>query len=295
MGFAQREKRKLSDKRISKPEWHKNLEIVVLGGTIVISVIVALLDFLGALDSVPWLRDRVPILILLATVTIASYLLLERRSQFEAHESSQERLRELDQTVKQAISTIITSLDGVEFQQYESGNALLQHVNRQLLEVSKEKNKEIRDLSWSPVTGFGTGLEITKQTNAEFMKRVAKVSQNNVYQEIFIFNRPGRLEKLKQRLNENNAGYHCAYFSEADIPLLQFMVIDKKEVVFLSDLPTTVNLSIKHPGLAMLFSDYYQVVWDKATKIKEGPIIHKDVVDHIFGELTASLPTESEE
>lgn len=63
---------------ISKSQWFNYLETFLLGTTIAISGIVALLDFLGVLDSIPWIAERVPIFILLLVGSIAAYLILER-------------------------------------------------------------------------------------------------------------------------------------------------------------------------------------------------------------------------
>ena len=54
-------------------DWLNQLEISILAATAIICITVTLLDFLGALDSIPWLQDRVPVLILLSVGLIASF------------------------------------------------------------------------------------------------------------------------------------------------------------------------------------------------------------------------------
>ncbi|MCB0010240.1 MAG: hypothetical protein KDE34_00015 [Anaerolineales bacterium] len=260
------------DRRRS-PEWVKQFEVIVLSGIITISLVVTLLDFLGVLDQIQWLKDRVPILILLATVGIAGYLLLERRNQLESNEVTQQMLVQLGVTAETATSTIIKSLGGVEIRHFEMGSDLLKYVNQRLRHV----RRQVDDLSWSAEVGLGVAIERTRQANTEYVNHVKTVSQNCLYRDVFIFNMPRRVEKLRQILAESPPGYSCAYYAPTDIPLLQFMVIDQEEVILLSD-EYPQKLVIRHKGLARLFSEYYEQIWAKATKIKEGDVIHQDVV-----------------
>ena len=77
------------------------------------------------------------------------------------------------------------------------------------------------------------------------------MAQKIPYREVFIFNRPGRLEKLKRRLAENRPGYSCAYYEEAKVPIVQFMLIDKEEVVVLSD-QFESKFVVRHPQFVKL-------------------------------------------
>ncbi|MCB9420133.1 MAG: hypothetical protein H6667_10025 [Ardenticatenaceae bacterium] len=263
-----------NDLQKPKSKWLSQFEILLLGATAIVSGLVALLDFLGALDGIPWLSDRIPTLTLLAMGMVAAYLVVERRNYLDAmQDNSDIRINELEQAIESSTKTIVQSLDGVEFRRFESGDDLLKYVIKRM----SQARKTIDDLSWSPAVSLRQELEITQQLNQQYTEQVFKASKKLQYREVFIFSRPGRIEKLQRRLEENFPGYSCAYYPLTDIPLLQFMIIDNEEIFILSD-QFLYYYTIKHPDLLKLFSRYYEDVWKKATPLKLNKnIIHEEV------------------
>lgn len=263
--------------RNPRPNWLNRFDVLLLGATAVLSGVVSLLDFLGVLDEVSWLAERIPTLTLLATGLVAAYLVLERRSQLESMQrDTRRRIEELARNVAESTTTIIESLEGVELRQFD-GTDLLRYVNKRLLQA----RCQIDDLSWSPAVGLGSELNAIQDVNAEYMERVTQVAQRIPYREVFVFNRPGRVEKLKRRVEENSPGYSCAYYHNPQVPLLQFMVIDNAEVIVLSD-QFQSNFALKHPYIVKLFSEYYEEIWKNATSIKLGTDIRMEVVEEIL-------------
>ncbi|MCB9423195.1 MAG: hypothetical protein H6667_25580 [Ardenticatenaceae bacterium] len=257
-----------------KNSWIDKFDLLILAATAVFSGVISLLDFLGMLDEIPWLAERVPILILLAIALIAGYLALERNTHLESIQSDIEKL---SQEVTGSTSTIINSLEGVEFQEFDGGNALLSYVSKRLLQA----RKQVDDLSWGPGADLGVGLEVTQQAIQGYWSRIDRVSRKILYREVFVFNSPERLRKLREMLKEDAPGYSCAFYKESYAPLIQFMLIDQEEVIILNDqFPS--YLAIRHSGLAKLFTDYYEAIWAGATKIKEGPIVHQEIVNQIL-------------
>ena len=262
-----------------KSKWLNNFDILLIGATAILSGAISLLDFLGLLDGIPWLANRIPTLTLLATGLVAGYLVLERRNQLEDMQAdTDQRLEELSHLLSQSAVTIIDSLEGVELRKFETGNDLLSYINKRLLQA----RQRIDDLSWDPVVGLERGLETTQEIEAQHEKRVGRVSQRIPYREVFCFNRPGRVSKLKKRLEQDAPGYSCAYYEETDVPLLQFMIIDDEEVFILSD-QLQSKLAIQHPHIVRLFYEYYEAIWRNARSIKVGTMIEEDVVERILG------------
>ena len=261
-----------------QPTWRNRFELILLGATAVVSAGVSLLDFLGVLDELPWLADRVPTLTLLATGLVAGYLVLERRNQLEKMENkTAQRLTQLESAISEATTTVIDSLNGLELRKFDTNADAVNYVNKRLLQA----RHQIDDLSWSPALNFGHQLDQIVALDNTYAERVKNIATKIPYREIFIFNRPGRAEKLKRRVEENAPGYSCAYYSETQIPPLQFMVIDKEEVIILSDqFPT--RLAIRHPYLVKLFEEYYEEIWKCAVPIKIGKDVDKKVLDNIL-------------
>jgi hypothetical protein len=254
-------------------------EIVLLVLTLAVSSIVSLLDLFGFLDSVPWLKDNVPTITLLMIGLIAGYLVLERRTQIEGiQQGTQQGFSNLEQSLKTSTSTIIESLQGVEIRRFESGNEFMRYINKRLNQVKKQ----VDDLSCSPAVSIARELRTTLEVDKEYEERVSQVAQQKPYREVFVFNRPGRIEKLRRRLSENQPGYSCAYYGNLTVPVVQFMIIDKEEVLILSD-EYESKLAIRHPALVGLFVEYYEEIWRKSTAIKTGTTIDHEVVKRIEG------------
>jgi hypothetical protein len=144
----------------SKSNWPRNFEVLLIGATAILSGLISLLDFLGLLDGITWLAERIPTLTLLATGLVAGYLVLERRHQLEGMQrDTDQRIKELTKSLSQSTVTIIESLGGVELRRFETGNEMISYVNKRLLQA----RQRIDDLSWSPVVGLEHSLEATQE------------------------------------------------------------------------------------------------------------------------------------
>jgi len=259
-------------------KWLNNFEIILLSATVILSGLISLLDFLGVLDTITWLAGRVPALTLLVIGLMAGYLILERKSQLEKMNSDlNNRLANLEQSLQNAITTTITSLDGVEFRPFESGTELLRYVIQRL----KQAQSQVDDLSWSPVISLKSALSSTQQVYQEYEEQISKISNRVAYREVIVFNEPARIENLKRRIAENSPGYSCAYYEAPNVPVLQFMIIDRTEVIVLSDQFET-KFALKHPHIVKLFVEYYEEIWRNAVPIKIKAETRKDVVDLIL-------------
>lgn len=69
-------------------ETREKLEFAIISSIAAICILIPLLDFIGALESVPWLSKKVPTLTLLAVASISSYLISERYREFRKIEDA---------------------------------------------------------------------------------------------------------------------------------------------------------------------------------------------------------------
>lgn len=269
----------MDDKSQKSPRWLNQVEIFLLGATAIISGVVVLLDFLGVLDAIPWLSERIPTLTLLATGLVAAYLVIERRSYLETlQDNTDDRMNNLEVAIQNSTRTIIESLDGVEFKKFDSESDFLNYIIKRM----SQAKKTIDDLSWNSAINLRQELNVTQKLNQQYTEQVSKISKKKQYREVFIFNRPGRIKKLQRRLAENDPGYSCAYHQTTDIPLIQFMIIDDEEMIILSDQFRYTYYSIRHPDILKLYSKYYDEVWKSAVLLKRGTSIIHDEVEKIL-------------
>jgi len=265
---------------MSNSKWMNQFEIILLAITAIVSGLVSLLDMFGLLDSVTWLSGRIPSLTLLMSGIIATYLVLERKNQLnELQKENREGFESIESLLESSRVSIIDSLNGVDVQHFTSGNELMQYINKRL----GQAKKQIDDLSWSSAISLSSGLNTTQELNREFAEKTSTISQKIAYREVFVFNRPGRKEKLQTRLAENRAGYSCAFYEKVEVPVLQFMIIDKEEVLLLTDEFET-KFSVRQPQIVKLFIEYYEAIWKQAKPIKMGTVIHQETINGILGD-----------
>jgi hypothetical protein len=264
---------------MSNPKWMNQFEIILLAITAIVSGLVSLLDMFGLLDSITWLSGRIPSLTLLMSGIIATYLVLERKNQLnELQKENRQGFQNIESLLEGSRASIIDSLKGVDIQHFKSGNELMQYINKRL----GQAKQQIDDLSWSSTISLSGGLNATQELNREFAEKTSNIANKITYREVFVFNRPGRKEKLQTRLAENRAGYSCVFYEKLEVPVLQFMIIDREEVIFLTDEFET-KLSVRQPQIVKLFIEYYEAIWKQAKPIKTGVLVHQETINSILG------------
>lgn len=259
--------------------WIPFFESIALGATILAAMVVSLLDFLGFLENLPWLAQRLPTLTLLIVALIGTYLVIERRTHIERWQAqSQKGFVDLENAIANSTTTIVKSLSGVELRVFANGNEMMRYINKRL----PQAKRQVLDLSWSPATSVDSGLRVAQDLNAQYDRLVDRVAQQIPFREVFMFNRFGREEKLRRRLAQSSAGYTCGFYEPVNVPLLQFMIIDNEEVILLSD-QLESRVAIKSPPVVGLFKEYYNDIWAAATKIKDETGVKQDVVTKLLG------------
>ena len=173
---------------------------------------------------------------------------------------------------KKGIESIIPSLSGAKVVKFKNAEEMELYLSDKL----KKAEEEVLDLTWkkSTSTGFDTPKRVTSRK--KYDNSIKHISSNVKYKEVFIFSHKSRIEKLKARIKENKAGYSCKYISEyCEIPRLQFVLIDNKEIVFASSQYKEL-IAIENKELGALLSSYFFMVWSKGTYIMRGKEIFQE-------------------
>jgi len=79
----------------------EEISIILLS---IISVLISILDFLGLLEFLPWISDRINTITLLIIGLLTSYIII----------FNTKKINRIDTTVSENAEKIITSLDGVQ-------------------------------------------------------------------------------------------------------------------------------------------------------------------------------------
>ena len=177
------------------------------------------------------------------------------------------------------INNVIKSLKGVKVIEFANSEEMETYLGKRLLEAKIE----ICDLSWKEKLSRRYSLVTRKKSRKSYDNSIAKISKSVLYREIFIFTDDRRKEKLKKRIIENYPGYSCSYFENSgDIPRLQFVLIDRHEIIFASSSYPKL-CAIQHKDLGAIFQAYYNQTWEKATPVIEGVNIIEREVSKILG------------
>ena len=185
--------------------------------------------------------------------------------------SSKQLLVEGSYAVQKQITDAIASVNGVEFREFPDELELKRYLNR----ITLEAKESVDDLTWAhrkAVQGLlprPADQQIEWEAlEAEHATIVAQISKTKIYREIFILSREDRISKILRRKEEAAPLYFCKVLGDAQIPRLQFVVVDKREVVFISS-NHRVLCSIKHPKLGKVFMDYFEDAWSMGTSVVE--------------------------
>jgi len=265
-----------------KKSWRHYIDSLLLGGLGLLGILISIFDYLDWFGRIPWVdNDRIPTLVLLLLGGVALFLVIERRIFFEEKfDGVIEQLTKLVEGQEAIPTDVIRALEGVKVRVFYSSFDLLEHATQRV----REAKGRIDDTSWGIALGYESQLQKNQKISIAHHKQMETFAKNNTYREIFIFNQPYQLEKMKSRVAQGLLGYSCAYYENPpDALLLNFMIVDDQEVILLAD-NFEGNMAIQHPEIVKMFKAYYQMLWDQAEIIKDPHGVRQDVYDRIIAE-----------
>lgn len=236
---------------------------VIISIIAIIAVIVTVLDFFNLFGtSFPFDKAGLMLLSLLSIYLVTN------------HFHNQKSLNQLDfkvETIKRLPDSQITIYENSVKIEAALGGAIL------------NARKSICDFSWKNRISTDFDTKTRKKSHSNLESSIKNAASHIRYREVFIFNDKRRVEKLKRRIRENIDGYSCRYFKkDSDIPRLQYVIVDDEEVFYFASSSSSPLCSIKDPRVANIFLAYFEEVWNTAIPIKEGKVIHTEVVDYII-------------
>jgi len=254
----------------------KRIDSIILITLSLSSIFVVIIDYYNLFDNIELFKtiEYVPILFILISF-IALHLGVSHLSTTNFQDKFSGGAEEINSGFEMYAESIINSVHGVKLTTFQDAGEQELYLARRI----KEASLEVCDLSWKEKLSRHYSLKSRKRTHKSYEVGIAKACESIPYREIFIFSDERRKEKLKRRIKENIPGYSCRYFNQSsNIPRLQFVIIDREEIVFASSSYPAL-CSIKHKELGSIFQSYYDDVWDHAIPLKEGDRIFSDEVE----------------
>lgn len=184
---------------------------------------------------------------------------------------------------------LLELLQGPEFRVFTSSE-------EQVLYIASKINsatQSICDVSWIDYWGAHRTSPQRESADRAYSDAVKNFSAHKPYREIYVFdaiptpNRERRVAQLRERAQDKNNGYYCAYLPQPNLPRLQFIIIDDEVVLHGFDGESTdVRCSVRHPEFARLYRAYYTRLWRAAVILKgDGYVDEKTLECLLKGEI----------
>jgi hypothetical protein len=254
------------------------------------SIVISLLDLFGLVDNIPWLSGRLTTITLLITGSVAGYLAIE-------HNEVATTLEKIELDMKDGFEHVIVSLEGAEVVPIKAPREYYEYMRKRITEAQFS----VDDLTWGLISP-SRRTEIEERAFQHYVKSISATCHQKKqlrYREIMTFPHIHRIERAENMLNERLVNYSLRHYDlphERMPPLIQFMVIDSKEVLFGIHrgvyLPAEGEFffAVKHPIIVRYFEDYFNAIWQGASIIKDLNQIHSEILHNMRERLRAESP-----
>lgn len=261
----------------------RHTEVILLIALSIAAIVVSVADYTGLLKRMHW--DLAPeynamLLVLFGAIGLhlATSRLLDERFR-ESFEGGSDRLiKAFDQRAE----ALLGKVRGADVRAFANAAEQEHYLAKRL----GEAHIEICDLSWKDTLSLHVALPDRVKSHKSYENSIAKAAKRIPYREVFVFSDPRRVEKLQRRIEEDLPGYSCRYFQPSSpIPRLQFIMIDREEIVFASSSYPKL-CAIRQPELAQIFQAYYESIWAVAIPLKDGRKVHHEEVKKVVSKST---------
>jgi len=247
-----------------------NPEYYVLIAATVISALVSVLDFLGLLDSIPWLSNRIPTLILLLVSVVLGYLVVERRNKLDVIEKLiQSGNLATVSTVTTGVDHIINALKGIDIRLFEHREDFFVYLQERVKTAKRSIDATHFGLS-APSNDIALGQNYYK-TFMEVVKK-GKVKARR----IVIVRDQAQVEWERQMLTELS-GYNfflgCFIQPSVYIPMFNMIIIDGEEVCIGGGerIPSydVKTISVTHSDFTKVMQEHFDILWRESLRIND--------------------------
>jgi hypothetical protein len=237
-------------------------------------------DMVGALDNVPWLQARIPVITLLALGAFALYLISEQFVQ----------AREQEMYVDAAILKAMRAVSGVEVRRFNTRADFYRYAAERIRACNHTD-----DLTWGPMPASAMNAD-DEAAYEEYRHAIAAActgkgdNKRKIFREVMSFPVETRIERAAPLMNKDRyPNYHLRYYDYnhyGSPVLLQYYVFDKSEVLFSSRTQPASSMdnrfmSIKSRELGEVMSHYFETIWHDAILLKDTTTVRTDRLTRI--------------
>jgi hypothetical protein len=248
-------------------KWLRLVDATLLLLLSIAAIAIAIGHFTGVIARISWLpKPEYEVLLLVLLGAIGFHLGVVHLERLHFQSSFAGGAEQLVAKLAKHAEQLLRGVHGAQVTVFPTSAEQEIYLAKRLDEASVE----ICDLSWKETLSLHAGLPARVRSQKTYENSIAKAAKRIPYREVFVFSDERRKAKLERRLTENTPGYSCRYFpNPCSIPRLQFVVIDREEIVFASS-TYPVLCAIRQAELAQVFQSYYEAIWAAATPLKDG-------------------------
>lgn len=253
------------------------IEYILIFITAGVSIVIAVLDLAGLLDTIPWITQRIPTITLLGIGFVASYLILERRGKIdEIADSLKQQEANISNLVYTSFKDTIRAVDGVEVEVFHEGKEFITNFQERA-----RKAKRVDDITWGEDVPPTSGQEL--QVYERYYDTMSEIASkpNVVWREIIMFVQRSRFERVKPFLQADLLGYSVKFYDAVSIempPRITFSIVDGEEIFLASQ---NLRLRIRHPNIVQYFAQHYENLWQKSKSLKIGNKVNQGEIDRL--------------
>jgi len=226
---------------------------------VAISLLIAVLDISGSLESIPWLSERIPSLTLIVLASIVTYLAF-------ASDNREREFVELKDISIENTQKLLFSLKGVSITVFDDTEAGFNY----LCQKYESAEQSVDHSSLAPPLLADAKIFRKYEQAVERLIKNPRVTYRYL---AVLHSRRWKLIRNGLMLPQQTK-YFVRYYDEGKhlIAGLSFSIIDDKEVILRHPYDLSERgkwLSIQHPEVVKLFRAYYSELWMNATVIEK--------------------------
>jgi len=254
-------------------------ERVALTVVALLSIGISVADMSGVLDQVSFLKDRIPQITLLLLGAFVAYLAF--REALDA--------REIGTNFKKLQNAVIDQIKlshGIQTLSFNKVEDLYMYV----ADALNNATERIEDITWGSRVAFRT--QVQQKAYETYLSAMEKACSKPSleYREISSLSGSHYYEKARRLIDKKYQSYNLGYYdiTNVSVPLVSYVIVDSREVLgwFYRDPGSPsqdkeVYIAITDPHIVRLFKDYFQTLWERSIKLKDGSYVNWELLNKI--------------
>jgi hypothetical protein len=190
------------------------------------------------------------------------------------------RLDKIDTSLENNFFKLFDMLNCTSITVFKDEKETYKYLNNRIVNF----NGEIKDATLGP----GTEKDIIQERKDYYKTRDSLIKNGKIhYRYVTVINTRKKYLRISDELDRlNKYKYYLGYYhwNESSIPIISFTIVDVDEIILgahkrlNSDAEECNDLLIKNKEIVKLFSNYYELLWQKSEKINAKGVVNNELL-----------------